>query len=403
MAKYFLGSVGEAEAYRVTSSLSGAVTMDLVFTSKTLTDSAVNISVNKEQIIDSYNGAPAGVFYHSPTINITLSDILWNPKFVEVSLGSQFNKMCDNGNVEYFMTSKTSNGSGEIILTEPYPTTLGIPGMNNQSIYLITATIQNRDEWFEITDYNSTTHKISDLRPNTQYCLKYLIVSNQSTVINVTARIIPDELFLVITTPVFIAEGDCVDGTVHVEDPMIFDYNASSGKMVGKIIYEVPRWALDGDLSSSFSASGTSNMQLTGSVLESINNEEEPVLMRLREFIKPRVWYEGLVDIVTTVQHLTANTSPEMWGIYSDGSYTRINYSRSNIMLVFTPASGSSGISNASDSTYTCDNVTYNVTGKFTLSSASGSVIVNPAIVWKDENGTEELVILTDISCSIPV
>ena len=102
MAKYFLGSVGEAEAYEVNSNMSGETTMNLVFTSKTLTDSAVNISVNKEQIIDSYNGAPAGVFYHSPSVNITLSDILWNPHFVEAALGAQFNDMCDNGNIEYY-------------------------------------------------------------------------------------------------------------------------------------------------------------------------------------------------------------------------------------------------------------------------------------------------------------
>ena len=92
MAKYFLGSVGEAIAEEVImDELTGEVhAVNLAFTSKTITDSAVNVSIQREDIIDSYNGAPAGVFYHSPNLTITLSDVLWQPKFLEYTLGQKF-------------------------------------------------------------------------------------------------------------------------------------------------------------------------------------------------------------------------------------------------------------------------------------------------------------------------
>ena len=403
MAKYFLGSIGDAEAYRVTTSLSGETTMDLVFTSKTLTDSAVNISVNKEQIIDSYNGAPAGVFYHSPNVSITLSDILWNPKFVESSLGGKFSKLCEAGNIESHSTVIETDSNGEYTFTgAPYPTPLGIPGIDNGSVYLINIKKISDSDWNELSsrDYNSLNHKISNLEPNTSYCIKYQTVSNQSSVLTVTTNIVPDELFLIITTPVFMAEGSFLEGTSYA--PQGTSFNISSGKMAGKIVYEVPRWALDGDLSFNFSASGTSGMQLTGNVLESIENEEEPVFMRLREFITPRVWYEGLIDIITS-NSMTRDITPEVMGMYADGSVCKIDYSVNNIMLIFKanidpvnpPANP---LVDDPNGIFVYDGIKYNVSGRFV--SGVGEVVVKPAIVVKEEHGIDTLIILENISCT---
>jgi len=58
-------------------------------------------------------------------------------------------------------------------------------------------------------------HTISNLDLSTTYCIKYQTVSNQSSILTVTANIVPEELFLVITTPVFMAECSGIDGTVH--------------------------------------------------------------------------------------------------------------------------------------------------------------------------------------------
>ena len=171
----------------------------------------------------------------------------------------------------------------------------------------------------------------------------------------------------------------------------------STGKMVGKIVYEVPRWVLDSDLSFNFTAAGTSGMQLTGTVLESIDNEDRSVFMRLREFIKPRVWYEGLISLFSSTDTVSTNTSPVMYGLYADGSYSQIESSVDEVRLIFKPTGGT--WVNASNSTYDFDNHTYNVTGKF--STASGNLKVFPAVTWLDEDNNEILVILEDIYCDL--
>ena len=421
MAKYFLGSVGEAEAYRVTSSISGETTMDLVFTSKTLTDSAVNISVNKEQIIDSYNGAPAGIFYHSPNVNITLSDILWNPKFVEASLGSQFNELCDDGNIEYYTIEATANSNGYVDLVTPdvsgkkikFPAPIALPSIGEGDVYIVIGKLVGDLDWYEFSCSFSQdgTHcyigkqNISEahvpsgiqgvLKPGASYCFKYPIKSNRSKTIAITSRIIPDELFLVITTPIFMADSNSLN---PLETSYASEYEyISTGRMVGKIVYEVPRWVLDSDLSFNFTTAGTAGMQLTGTVLESIDNEDQSVFMKLREFIKPRVWYEGLVGLFSSTDTVVANTSPVMYGIYADGTYSQIDSTVDDVQLVFKPISGT--WTNASNSTYQFDNTTYNVTGKF--STASGSLRVYPAVTWLDDDNNEILVTLDDIYCDL--
>jgi len=420
MAKYFLGSVGEAEAYQVeTNSFTGESTTTLVFTSKTITDSAVNISVNKEQIVDSYNGASAGVFYHSPNVNITLSDILWNPKFLEASLGSKFNQMCDDGNIEYYTLEATANANGYVVLSPimngvkiKYPAPIGLPSIGEGDVYVIIGKMEGDTEWGEYAygsvdgaycigyDFDHLIQRPGNLsgflRPGATYCFKYPVKSNRSKAINITSRIIPEELMLVITTPIFVAEGNSLnpmDGAYAGEDGYI-----STGKMVGKIIYEVPRWVLDGDLSFNFTASGTTSMQITGTVLESIDNEEESVFMRLREVVKPRAWYEGLVELFSSDSIIQPNESPTIYALYSDGQYREITSTPDNITLVFKPNSGAS-YTNAPNSTYVYDGVTYNVTGQF--SSINGTVNVYPAVLWIDEHNNEIFVVLDDIYCSI--
>lgn len=416
MAKYFLGSVGEAEAYQVTTdSLTGESTMDLIFTSHTMTDSAVNISINKEQIIDSYNGAPAGVFYHSPSVNITLSDILWNPRFLEASLGQKFNQLCDDGNIEFYQTELTANSQGvvQIPSSKRYPIAIDLPSSGEGTPYVVIGKLQGDTEWYDFP-YDPQTHTIgyyNDEDPvysptkqgcliaGATYCFKYPISSMQSRLLTVTTQIVPDELFLVITTPIFVADSYSLN---PIDSEFGGEYTAvSTGKRVGKIIYEVPRWVLDSDLSFNFAMSGTANMQLTGTVMESIDNEQEPTFMRLREFIKTRVWYEGLVDLVTneTASSVADVANADIYGIYADGSFEKITSTRDNIRLIYRPNGTSTSPAN---SIYTYDNVNYNVTGQFTSISGTTAVRVIPAVVWLDENENETFLILDDISCTIP-
>ena len=88
MAKYFLGSVGKAEAFR--RNADGK--LELAFVSKTLTDSGLNISTNKDDI-RAGEGAPIQFsFYSQPTVEITLTDVLFKTDYIRSQLGVAFDK-----------------------------------------------------------------------------------------------------------------------------------------------------------------------------------------------------------------------------------------------------------------------------------------------------------------------
>ena len=407
MAKYFMGSVGEARAEEViVDEFTGQVLETrLAFTSKTLTDSAVNVSIQKEDIIDSYNGAPAGVFYHSPNVNITLSDVLWQPEFLECALGQSFSEMAEEGSTEYATIKITSNVNGTATITSDYPTPrpVDFPGMptGENEYYLVIGKRLGEEEWYEFpcrkngNNYiigesdDAPTGRTGTLVPNTVYCFRYLTASLRSRELLVTTKIIPKELRLTITTPLFLAQGGCEDSGI------------SKSTHSGYIVYEVPRWALNADLSLSATMSGTQGMQLVGNVLEAIDNEEGSPMMRIKEFIPARAWWEGLAELYWDGSFTSTSstwTYKGIYGIYADGSCKVITSTTSDIRLAF---EGVRTISNQNNLRQ-IGGTWYNVTGVLQGSPTSYNVTVYPVIEQVDEEtGQTSLFVLDSISCNV--
>ena len=410
MAKYFLGSVGEAIAEEVImDELTGEVhAVNLAFTSKTITDSAVNVSIQREDIIDSYNGAPAGVFYHSPNLTITLSDVLWQPKFLEYTLGQKFSELADEGNTEYCTVKLTLTNKGVAYLDlDEYraPRPVDFPGAESD-YYLVVGKRLGESDWHEFNCVKDTANnrfifgKIgsatdpeparNQLVPDKEYCFRYLATSIRSKELMITTKIIPAELRLTITTPLFLAEG-CADGD---ESNYI-----SKSKHAGYLVYEVPRWSLNADLSLSATMSGTNGMQLVGTVLEAIDNEEASPMMRIKEFIAPRAWWEGLVDLYW------ASSTPiepghyyfdNIYGLYADGRCELITSTVDDPKLAFT---GLHGICDPNDEKRGIDGELYNVTGVFNTGLGARTVKVYPGVMQSDDDGHRYFVALENICC----
>ena len=400
MAKYFMGSVGEARAEEViVDEFTGEVLETrLAFTSKTLTDSAVNVSIQKEDIIDSYNGAPAGVFYHSPSISITLSDVLWQPEFLEYSLGQRFSDLTKEGSTEYCTVKLRSNSVGVATLTPDYraPAPVDFPGMDTGAnvYYLVIAKRDQDADWCECSCVKSGDNYIfgrtddqnrGELAPNTEYCFRYMTSSLKSRELLITTKILPAELQLTITTPLFTAEG-CDD----------IESSLSKSQHAGYLVYEVPRWALNADLSLSATMSGTQGMQLVGTVLEAIDNEEGSPMMKIKEFIPSRPWWEGLLELYwtdsTPVTEDGKRKYKHIYGLYAGGECKEITSTAANVRLAF---SGLNSKTDSADKKTSIDGTVYNVTGVFsTAGSVPSPVTVSPAIIQSDEDGKETMVVL---------
>ena len=87
MAKYFLGSVGTAEAFRL---VDGQPTV--AFVAKTLTDSSISVTITKDELRGGTNAPVVANFFHDPAVAITLTDILYKESYIEAQLGTSFTR-----------------------------------------------------------------------------------------------------------------------------------------------------------------------------------------------------------------------------------------------------------------------------------------------------------------------
>ena len=110
MAKLFLGSVGSVEAFERKEDGS----YELAFVSKTLTDSGINTTISKEDIRGG-TGAPIQFsFYHDPSVEITLTDVVFKEEYLEAQLGAEF--VTNDDPHSYASETRTSDATGNIDL-----------------------------------------------------------------------------------------------------------------------------------------------------------------------------------------------------------------------------------------------------------------------------------------------
>ena len=137
MAKYFLGSVGSVEAFERKENGS----YELAFVSKTLTDSGINTTISKEDIRGG-TGAPIQFsFYHDPSVEITLTDVVFKKEYLEAQLGTEFKNEGSHG---YATETVVANG-GKIVLKDQ-PLGLNFGACDGELKY-VWATEVGKEEW----------------------------------------------------------------------------------------------------------------------------------------------------------------------------------------------------------------------------------------------------------------
>ena len=325
MAKYFLGSVGKAEAFRYDAS-TGERT--IAFVSKTLTDSGLNISTTKDDI-RAGEGAPIQFsFYHDASVEITLTDVLWKPEYLEAQLGANFT----TGSEDYISDEVTFT-EGEVSYTKtinkiPFPC---------EEDYLVWGAKKGTDEWQKIT-YDSSAKKLSLLNASGAYCIRYLGPVDNAKQAEITSTIIPEELFLVITAPIFAGDA-CA---------------ASKGKAAGHITFEIPRFLLNGSQEFSMNMSSNQTMSLAGVALASESAECDAnggKLLRIIEVIDNRDWKDDVVSLIVDEESLEVGNTPSVYGELKDGHLQKIE----NSALTFDPA--------LTDGKFAADTYTITLTG----------------------------------------
>ena len=314
MAKYFLGSVGKAEAFRVNKNNQ----LELAFVSKTLTDSGLNISTTKDDIRGG-TGAPIQFsFYHDTNVEINLTDIQWKKEYLEAQLGVYMSDAADD-RVDYITkTYEVADDATSFTITEEI-LPMQVPCLSEDP-YVVWYAIQGDDEWKSKTFAKDAEKTITGLKPG-KYCVRFLSKEDSAKSAEITSLIVPQELFLIITAPIFAGDA-CA---------------ATQGKEAGHITFEVPRFQLNGAQEFSMNMSSNQTMSLAGIALASESLDCESMsgkLLRIIEVITDRDPYSAVTELILDEESAVADAAPVVYGIKDNGDIIKVD----NARLTFEPA-----------------------------------------------------------------
>ena len=315
MAKYFLGSVGTAEAFRMENG-------ELVkaFVSKTLTDSGLTISTTKDDV-RAGTGAPIQFsFYHDPSVEITLTDVIFEEAYVEAQLGGEFKV----GGKAYDNATLTTDANNKAYL-EYEPLSLNIGCGKEVAAVWYRENVAGA-EWetlkqAEIGGYvENKGYELTFPKAATEYCVRFVRKNDSAHIMEITSDIIPQELFLVITAPIY--AGDAC--------------NASNGKKAGTITFEVPRFKLNGSQEFTMNMSSNQTMSLAGIALASDSGCDitGSQLLRIIAVYDDVYWFEDVIDLIADEDYLTVGSVPHIYALHKNNQVTLID----NANLQFDPA-----------------------------------------------------------------
>ena len=298
MAKYFLGSVGSAEAFRM---VNGQPKM--AFVAKTLTDSSISVTITKDELRGG-TGAPVVThFFHDPAVAITLTDILFKEGYVEAQLGTNFTA---NANAYQSETIKAKE-AGKLELSKT-PVDLGVLKCSDSASTIIAwYSEEGKDNYTAVlisaSDAGTKTLSDSGIKADKTYCVRYLANDNNALEAIIKSDMIPHELALIITVPIFAGDA-CA---------------ASKGSKAGTLTFEVPRFQLDGGQEFTFNMSSNATMSLNGTAMVMTEgcDANSGKLFRMIEVIEGRTVEAIMID-ESTAKVGASKDDVVVYALYSD-------------------------------------------------------------------------------------
>lgn len=328
MAKYFLGSVGSAEAFRMVNGKP-----QMAFVAKTLTDSSISVTITKDELRGG-TGAPVVTnFFHDPAVAITLTDILFKESYIEAQLGAEFKP-----NASAYQTETHEVAGGKITLDKT-PVSLSMLKCDEGSTILVWYSKEGADDYSVQTLAAGTNEvTIAGAQDGDKYCVRYLASEDLAREAIVKSDLVPQELMLIITVPIFAGDA-CA---------------ASKGSKAGTLTFEVPRFQLDGGQEFTFNMSSNATMNLNGTALVMTEgcDANSGKLFRIIEVMDNSIAEAGIRMIAiepSSIQGLKGKLfndnkgAVEVYGIFDNAQTALLKSDRYTIEatgLGTTPASG---------------------------------------------------------------
>lgn len=294
MDKYILAGVGTIEGYTQSST-----SPQLVFTSQTLQESGLTISVTAEDIRGGLSNPLLGRYFHDSVLEANITDALFDMNYLALNVGGQVTVGGDT-----LVTETVTVGTADQITVTGTPVKFGNAGTVGWY------TEQGKDNWAPITFSGKTAE--ATVAKDTILCVRYNTQNDALKQFTVPSSVIPSELHVIMRYPLFSA------GTSAA--------SLSTSSQVGELIIDIPRFQFAGNVELSLTSSGAATSNLSGSALASYttaNCEDMGQYAKVKENIFEANWYDDLEALAVDDADITlvnsGTTTLKVIGIYRNG------------------------------------------------------------------------------------
>lgn len=324
--KFFLASVGNAEAYATRNG-----EFAHVLSARTLTESTLGFTSSMEEVRAGQGAKLYGRFNHSAGMTVSLTDAMFDMNYIALQTGSQIQT---GASAIYSKDSYTAvTGNTKTIALTKEPVAIGTAcGLDKKVVWFrasgcnptqedISIVIDGDDNKYEGGNLTVGETDATKFVDGVTYCISYFAMDNLADLIKISANFIPAEMVLVLTAKLF--EGDA---------------NApETGKPAGEITIKVPRFQLDGqfDLSMAMTSAATIALNGTALAVDAGGCEDDGIYAEIVQVLEGATYAsKGIRMIAIDPESAVAEAIPVVYGLYNNGSTGLIP----NSDLTFAPA-----------------------------------------------------------------
>ena len=305
MTRYFLASVGNAEAFVKQNN-------QLVhfFSAKTLTDSSINISVTAEEVRGGTGAQLHGQFFHNSTFGVSLTDAMFKLEYLQAQVGG----VIAQGGYGLTDESLTAGAGGALTLSgTPISILQGTgavvwynrPGSTDYQTYEFAA------------GADSFTFKVPGAQEGDAYCVHYFASQADARTLFVSSDFVPSELILFLTVRAYAGDASAPE----------------TGKPIGSVTIKVPRFQLNGTTDIALAMASAATIQMSGNALAYEDTCDGGKYAEIVEFIALSP-YAGYTELVADAETINAGDAPVVYAIGAK----KIPLLMDNSELVFEPA-----------------------------------------------------------------
>ena len=295
MSNYILAGVGTIEAFTQSS------TQPIkIFTSKTLQESGISISVTAEDIRGGLSNPLLGRYFHDSILEANITDALFNLQYLALNVGGE---VVVGGSS--LVTETVVGGSGTL-------TVQGTPAAFGNAGTVGWYTVAGQEDWSPLT-FSGQVATVEGVTSANTYCVRYNATDAGIQEFTVPSAIIPSEVHLVMTYPLFA-------GGTNVEQ-------ISTSSQVGELIVDIPRFQFSGTAELSLTSSGAATSNLSGSALASYttaNCNDMGTYGTIKQKIYGGNWYDDLIAMAVDGGDFSlavnATKTQKVIGIFKNGT-----------------------------------------------------------------------------------